>query len=98
MSLRTRLLIAIGVIALVALSIADVATYKYLPSFLYQQVDQQLEGSHIPIETRLDSGHPLSCTFAGLGGPGAQGEQGSQPGSPPPSGAFEVLAVEVRNQ
>ena len=101
MSLRSRLLIAIGVIALVALLIADVATYKSLQSFLYQQVDQQLEGSHIQIETRLNSGHPLSCTFAGLGGPGAQGgqgEQGSQPGSPPPSGAFEVLAVEVRNQ
>ena len=42
MSLRTRLLIAIGVIAVVALAIADVATYSPLESFLYQRVDQQL--------------------------------------------------------
>ena len=34
MSLRSRLLIAIGIIALVALAIADVATYKSLQSFL----------------------------------------------------------------
>ena len=46
MSLRSRLLIAIGVIALVALAIADVATYKSLESFLYQRVDQQLDQSH----------------------------------------------------
>ncbi len=43
MSLRTRLLIAIGVIALVALVVADVVTYSSLESFLYQRVDQQLE-------------------------------------------------------
>ena len=45
MSLRTRLLIAIGVIAVVALAVADVATYSALQSFLYQRVDQQLEQS-----------------------------------------------------
>ena len=42
MSLRARLLVAIGVIALVALLIADVVTYSALESFLYQRVDQQL--------------------------------------------------------
>ena len=45
MSLRTRLLIAIGVIALVALAVADVVTYSSLESFLYQRVDQQLDQS-----------------------------------------------------
>jgi two-component system OmpR family sensor kinase len=94
MSLRTRLLIAIGVIALVALSIADVATYKYLQSFLYQQVDQQLEGSHVPIEARLNSSHPFTCSPAGLGGPGGQP---NGPPSNPFSNAFEVQAVEVRS-
>ena len=44
-SLRTRLLIAIGVIALVALAVADVVTYSSLESFLYQRVDQQLDRS-----------------------------------------------------
>ncbi len=43
MSLRSRLLIAIGVVALVALAVANVVSYKSLESFLYQRVDQQLD-------------------------------------------------------
>jgi two-component system OmpR family sensor kinase len=43
MSLRTRLLAAIGVIALVALLVADVATYSALRSFLYNRIDQTLQ-------------------------------------------------------
>jgi two-component system OmpR family sensor kinase len=42
-SLRARLLIAIGVIAVVGLVVADVVTYRALGSFLYQQVDQNLD-------------------------------------------------------
>ena len=59
MSLRSRLLIAIGVIALVALAIADVATYKSLQSFLYQQVDQQLDhGGHVTATETLPAWRP----------------------------------------
>ena len=96
MSLRSRLLIAIGVIALVALAIADVATYKSLQSFLYQQVDQQLEGGHVEYETVLDRGQLLVCPggFISPGG-GAPGGGVSQPGGPPVANAFEVQAVEV---
>ena len=42
MSLRLRLLVAVGLIAVVALVVADVATYHALRSSLYQQVDQEL--------------------------------------------------------
>jgi two-component system OmpR family sensor kinase len=97
MSLRSRLLIAIGVIALVALLIADVATYKSLQSFLYQQVDQQLEGTHAHIETALNNGQPFSC---GAGGSGGAGGQPAGPPSNPQSNpfpGFEVQAVEVRS-
>jgi two-component system OmpR family sensor kinase len=94
MSLRIRLLIAIGVIALVALFIADVATYKYLQSFLYQQVDQQLEASHIHIEGVLNNGQPFTCSPAGAGGPGGPPNGAS---SNPFPNAFEVQAVEVRS-
>jgi two-component system, OmpR family, sensor kinase len=41
-SLRLRLLVAVGLIALVALVLADVATYSALRSSLYGQVDQEL--------------------------------------------------------
>ncbi|MFZ0251339.1 MAG: HAMP domain-containing sensor histidine kinase [Acidimicrobiales bacterium] len=42
MSLRLRLLVAVGLIAIVALVVADFATYSALRSSLYQQVDQEL--------------------------------------------------------
>jgi len=41
-SLRLRLLVAVGLIAIVALVVADFATYSALRSSLYQQVDQEL--------------------------------------------------------
>lgn len=43
MSLRTRLLLAVGAVALIALVVADIATYSSLKSFLYSRVDQSLE-------------------------------------------------------
>ena len=45
MSLRLRLLVAVGLISMVALVVADFATYSALRSSLYQQVDQQLAGT-----------------------------------------------------
>ncbi len=95
MSLRSRLLIAIGIIALVALAIADVATYKSLQSFLNQQVDQQLEGGHVQYESGLDQGQLLVCP-GGFNPSGTNpGGPESQPGGPPLANAFEVQAVEV---
>ena len=56
MSLRLRLLLAVGAVALTALAIADVVTYQELRSFLYNKIDQSLEQSHMPIEGALGSG------------------------------------------
>ena len=56
MSLRLRLLLAVGAVALTALAIADVVTYQELRSFLYSRIDQSLEQSHMPIEAALGSG------------------------------------------
>jgi two-component system OmpR family sensor kinase len=50
MSLRVRLLVAVGAVALVALAVADLATYSSLRSFLYQRVDQSLDSAHRAIE------------------------------------------------
>ena len=96
MSLRARLLIAIGVIALVALAIADVVTYSALESFLYQRVDQQLTAVHPPYEQALNQGRTYRC----LGGPDQV-----FPGAPPIGGSgrgggasniFQGVAVQVR--
>ncbi len=42
MSLRLRLLVAVGLISIVALVVADFATYSALRNSLYNQVDQEL--------------------------------------------------------
>jgi two-component system OmpR family sensor kinase len=99
MSLRTRLLIAIGVIAVVALAIADVVTYSALQSFLYQRIDQQLASTHGLFEQRLDQGGTVHC----FGGPGSPVPNGTGPaGGPGPgdngaSNAFQSQAVQVRS-
>jgi len=69
MSLRLRLLLAVGAVALVALAVADVATYRALKSFLYDQVDQSLESAHGGLE---HSG--------GGGGPRGRSDPGPRPG------------------
>ena len=45
MSLRARLLLAVGVVALLALFAADLVTYTQLRSFLFNRVDQDLAQS-----------------------------------------------------
>ena len=104
MSLRTRLLIAIGIIALVALAIANVATYSSLQSFLYQRVDQQLDQQHPFFERVADRGEPITqfCHRQGQPAPGAEaGAPGSPTAGPNPNlppNLFPVVAVEVRTR
>ena len=100
MSLRSRLLIAIGVIAVVALAVADVVTYSSLQSFLYKRVDQQLEQGSSNLVSYLNHGNQLTASacagpgpfFPGGGGPGEGG-----PRDYDPSNAVQVFALEVRN-
>jgi two-component system, OmpR family, sensor kinase len=96
MSLRTRLLIAIGIIALVALVIADVVTYSSLESFLYQRVDQQLAQSQGRYVQEAGSSFGLVCIKPGQFAPG-DGQPGGEGGAPftPPS--FQTSAAQVRS-
>jgi two-component system OmpR family sensor kinase len=70
MSLRARLLLSLGVVALLALVVASVATYSLLHSFLFNRITQQLQQSHISVE-RL-----LQPNGGGPNGPGAPNDQG----------------------
>jgi two-component system OmpR family sensor kinase len=81
-SLRTRLLLAAGAVALIALTIADVVTYNELRTFLYGQVDQQLEQSHMPIEAALRGGAPPGPAGAGAGPPRSTLAQAPTPSTP----------------
>ena len=58
MSLRGRLLLAVGVVALVALAVADLVTYSALRSFLYDRTDQTLEGAQNALQRALDPRRP----------------------------------------
>ncbi len=96
MSLRTRLVIAIGVIAVVALVIADVATYSALQSFLYQRIDQLLDNEHVRIEFALNSGHTVPCA-----NPRSPSAATPPPPDTGPDGGggfnlFQAFAIEVR--
>jgi two-component system OmpR family sensor kinase len=57
LSLRVRLLLAVGAVALVALVAADVTTYSLLRSFLFERVDQTLDTTYFSVE-RTVQGHP----------------------------------------
>jgi two-component system OmpR family sensor kinase len=79
-SLRLRLLLAVGAVALVALVAADLVTYTQLRSFLYNRVDQDLsqQGGHIYQQSVNGSFHPQ-------GGP--------QPIVPMPNGISVVAEI-----
>src|SRR5436309_2774539 len=57
MSLRGRLLLAVGAVALIALLTADVATYSSLKNFLYDRVDQSLDSAQQPLQRGLLDDH-----------------------------------------
>src|SRR5580700_3102535 len=76
LSLRSRLLLAVGAIALVSLVVADITVYTSLRSYLYGQVDSTLAMSAGPVSVAATQ--PVQQT----------GNQGGDPddfGRPPPS-------------
>jgi two-component system, OmpR family, sensor kinase len=99
-SLRLRLLVAVGAIALVALVVADFATYSALRSSLYQQDDQSLAQSSLRVGRFLNEETcptPSSSDFgpgAGGGGGGAGAPAGS--GTNPSGGFGSIPFIEVR--
>ena len=89
MSLRLRLLVAVGLIAVAALVVADFATYSALRSSLYQQVDQQLGGYRLGVHVGALTG-AVECQppqGGGGGGPG-DGGFGTSGGGPNVSGIY----------
>jgi two-component system OmpR family sensor kinase len=100
MSLRSRLLIAIGIIALVALVVADVVTYSSLESFLNQRIDAQLDQQASGLNRLLSNDGtlpPSFCAGSGRFGPGDGGSDGT-PGGPDDgqSNAVQAYALQVR--
>jgi two-component system, OmpR family, sensor kinase len=76
-SLRTRLLLAVGAVAFICLLIADVATYQALRTLLYRQTDNSLQAAHMPLEHALTGTSPRGTP----GGPTGSGLPGAAPGN-----------------
>ena len=98
MSLRLRLLVAVGLIAVVALVVADLATYSALRSSLYQQVDQELV-QHQPqaeqtVRFWLSTG-TVNCPSP-YGSPGGSG--GPDGGGEIPANAFGITYIALVGQ
>jgi two-component system, OmpR family, sensor kinase len=97
-SLRLRLLLAVAAIAVIALVLADFATYSALRSSLYKQDDQTLATSSLRMGRFLNSGTCPSASSSFFGGNGNGGGGG---GGNPPNGsganAFgDIPFIEVR--
>jgi len=96
-SLRLRLLVAVGAIAVIALVLADFATYSSLRSTLYKQDDQQLAQSSLHLRTFVTSGTcPTPDSF--FGGPPGDGDGGGGGGGGGggDGNAFGTPFIEVR--
>jgi signal transduction histidine kinase len=86
-SLRTRLLLAVGAITLVAFVLADFVVYNSIHSDLIQQVDTSLETSHVAVEATADN--PTTANHT-PGGPSPQ-----SPDQPVNSSSFCAVGRET---
>jgi two-component system OmpR family sensor kinase len=84
-SLRLRLLVAVGLIAIVALVVADFATYSALRSSLYQQVDQELAARPFRLTVSV-SGPVCLSPHSTFGSAGPVGDNTGQTGPGGPGG------------
>jgi two-component system, OmpR family, sensor kinase len=108
LSLRSRLLLAVGAIAFVALVVADVTVYASLRSYLYRQVDTTLATSQGPVVLAADNpgtgADNLGTGSVGTGNHGLNGPPGFR-GPPPSTSNFCQIGresapgmfIEVRN-
>ncbi len=92
MSLRARLLLALGAVAIAALAVADVATYSALHASLFNKVDQSLDQAAAFFSQPGQQDQQLTCLKPGNGAFGGSGVHGAgassvaylnQTGNPP---------------
>jgi two-component system OmpR family sensor kinase len=94
-SLRLRLLVAVGLISVVALVVADFATYSALRTSLYNQVDQELAQHKPGVPVEVGTG-ALHCQSPGSGPVGLSpfvGNSGGGPGSGAGDGGPNVSGI-----
>jgi two-component system OmpR family sensor kinase len=98
-SLRLRLLVAVGLISIVALVVADFATYSALRTSLYNQVDQELAQRPFHMEADAATGEPVcqgppsSQQANPIANGGLAGNSGPAPGGGGGGQVFNVFGI-----
>jgi two-component system OmpR family sensor kinase len=77
LSLRMRLILAVGVVALLALALADVVVYASLKSYLYRQVDSTLQIAQRSVEAAATQPSVSDPPGTGVSSGGAQPPSGT---------------------
>jgi len=90
LSLRTRLILGVMLVAAVGLLAADIATYSALRSFLFDRTDSALEDAHHSVDFALGHRPPRG------GRDGPPSDEGSQPQRGPLTSAVRGYYVQVR--
>ncbi len=90
MSLRLRLLVAVGLIAIVALVAADVATYSALRTFLYDRVDQSMQQSQAFFAQWAQAGGGNGCPGSASSSSSSSSSSSRSPGLPEGSDAGDA--------
>jgi two-component system OmpR family sensor kinase len=99
-SLRLRLLVAVGLISIAALVVADFATYSALRNSLYNQVDQQLsqhKGLEVVVNEFTNTAQLRGCGSPGQGGAPGQVVNGGGLGNSGPGPADNSGAAQLGN-
>ena len=96
MSLRLRLLLAVGAIAIVALVVADFATYSALRSSLYKQKDQSLAAIIVHPEINSATGAAVCQGPTPGGGIDRFGAGGGRAGPNGGGNAFGIAYYQIR--
>jgi two-component system OmpR family sensor kinase len=100
MSLKARLLAAVGMIAMLALGVSSVATYSLLQSYLYGRADQSLRVAASGIAFAANNGQQLSsCTGLGRSEPPSRNNVQAGPRIPggfPELGSILTVSYSVR--
>jgi two-component system OmpR family sensor kinase len=79
-SLRARLLLALGAVAIAALAVADIAVYSALHASLFNKVNQSLDQAAPFVLVRpLEQGQKLTCLKPGFGSPSGSGTPDGAP-------------------
>jgi two-component system OmpR family sensor kinase len=97
MSLRLRLLLAVGAIAAIALSAASASTYAILSANLTHRVDETLSATRQGFVYAISHGAEIDCTRGLRGPPTRRSDSPPFPGGRGPGTSLATQSIQIRS-